>query len=409
MGLDNCLKFRHFIYLRTSLLLLLLSSLYSCGKEYTHSTSSLTSGLNLLLLEKQCFSSSPIIEPITRDIQETYFAFERSHPFLLLTIPERYYDFKNPLVLNLKSMENSLLKIKSELDETKQDGTKLSEVAKELYYLHQNSQRFEVQKCAFGNLAKKKIQDITPFLKLEDFCIQRNKTNNCTEKDLTNLSLGESQFVQEQMMKMCQALGNSKFLCQEEIGLSRNRRNLETMALKLLKRFKDERFNKLFSLASSHLKFSCVKKSQFIEMNLKVRFDPRLLVNRRALINHVIETWSSDKFKLNLILEQERNNEEVISVQASPNSLSYVLESDNRQIFLNSELRFEEQKRILSHEFGHVLGFPDCYTEFYDHQKRALVYFEMGKDNFNLMCSVKKGAAVPREYLEQLALKSCLF
>ncbi|NOT80923.1 MAG: hypothetical protein HOP07_18205 [Bacteriovoracaceae bacterium] len=372
-------------------MVLVLSSLYSCGKEYTHSTSSLTNGLNLLLLEKQCFSSSPIIEPVTRDIQETYTAFERSH------------------VLNIKSMENSLLQIKSDIADSKQDGVVLSEVAKELYYLYQNSQRYEVQKCAFGSLAKKKVQDVTPFLKLEDFCIQRNKANICTEKDLTNLSIGESQFVQEQMMKMCQALGNSKFLCQEEIGLSRNKRNLETMAIKLLKRFKDERFNKLFSLASSHLKFSCVKKSQFVEMNLKVRFDPRLFFNRLELINHVSETWSSDNFKLKLILEQERNSEDVISVQASPNSLSYVPENDNRQIFLNSELRFEEQKRILSHEFGHVLGFPDCYTEFYDHQKRDLVYFEMGKDNFNLMCSVKKGAAVPREYLEQLALKSCLF
>lgn len=409
MSFDNCLKFRHFFSSRAIFMPLLLLSLFSCGKQYTYSTSSLTSGLNLMLIEKQCFSGSPVIEPVTREIQETYLAFEKSHPALLLTIPDIIYDFKNPLVLNLKSMEALLFNIKSELKDSKEGETDLSKIAKELYYLYLNSQRFEVQKCAFGNLAKKKVQDITPYLLLDDFCIKRTNTLVCTEKNLTNLSKSEAQFVEEQSMKLCQALGNSKFFCQEDIGLARNRKNLETIAINLLKRFKDERFNKLFSLANSHLKFSCVKSSKNVEMILKVRFDPRFVFNRFELINHVSETWSSEKFKLKLILDHERNSDEAISIQVSPNSLSYVPASDNRQIFLNGELGFEEQKRILSHEFGHVLGFPDCYTEFYDHQKRDLVYFEMGKDNFNLMCSVKKGAAVPREYLEQLALKSCLF
>jgi hypothetical protein len=39
----------------------------------------------------------------------------------------------------------------------------------------------------------------------------------------------------------------------------------------------------------------------------------------------------------------------------------------------------------IRHEYGHVLGFTDCYLEFYDTIEKAMVYYEIEVDN--LMCS----------------------
>lgn len=39
----------------------------------------------------------------------------------------------------------------------------------------------------------------------------------------------------------------------------------------------------------------------------------------------------------------------------------------------------------IRHEFGHVLGFPDCYIEFYDDTNRVMVNYQI--DTSNLMCS----------------------
>ena len=39
----------------------------------------------------------------------------------------------------------------------------------------------------------------------------------------------------------------------------------------------------------------------------------------------------------------------------------------------------------IRHEFGHVLGFPNCYLEFYDNDTATMVSYQL--DVTNLMCS----------------------
>jgi hypothetical protein len=63
-----------------------------------------------------------------------------------------------------------------------------------------------------------------------------------------------------------------------------------------------------------------------------------------------------------------------------------------------SDLSHSTTRYIFTHEFGHVLGFPDCYFEFYDQVKNEFVYYEM--DLSNIMCS-PRGAVVP-EMIDEL-------
>jgi hypothetical protein len=49
----------------------------------------------------------------------------------------------------------------------------------------------------------------------------------------------------------------------------------------------------------------------------------------------------------------------------------------------------------IRHEFGHILGFPDCYLEFYDEERATIVNYEIDSDN--IMCS-RHGRLQPLHY-----------
>ncbi len=51
----------------------------------------------------------------------------------------------------------------------------------------------------------------------------------------------------------------------------------------------------------------------------------------------------------------------------------------------------------IRHEFGHVLGFPDCYIEFFDQNQDAFVSYQI--DTTNLMCS-RAGNFLPAHFDE---------
>ena len=51
-----------------------------------------------------------------------------------------------------------------------------------------------------------------------------------------------------------------------------------------------------------------------------------------------------------------------------------------------ADMRDEQNQIILAHEFGHALGLPDCYVEFYDAREAAMLSYQL--DVENLMCSL---------------------
>tara|TARA_R110000868_G_scaffold117600_14_gene312463 strand:+ start:1764 stop:2987 length:1224 start_codon:yes stop_codon:yes gene_type:complete len=51
----------------------------------------------------------------------------------------------------------------------------------------------------------------------------------------------------------------------------------------------------------------------------------------------------------------------------------------------NQSIEEYESQWIIRHEFGHVLGLPDCYHEFYDESLKAFVNYQL--DTTDLMCS----------------------
>ena len=64
----------------------------------------------------------------------------------------------------------------------------------------------------------------------------------------------------------------------------------------------------------------------------------------------------------------------------------------------NRSIHEYEVNWTIRHEFGHILGMPDCYIEFYDMKQEAMVNYQI--DITNLMCS-RRGHLLP-SHVEQL-------
>ena len=273
-------------------------------------------------------------------------------------------------------------------------------VAQEVFFEYQKALRYEGLKCSQDYLATKKASDITPYMSMKTFCLEKNNDELCTMDTLLNLSLSDENLVIKNNLTMCNSLNNDPEGCQRQYSL-------ETVGT-VQKDFKKHFYDSLFKLRSSHLSFNCEQQSDVTVMKLKVLKSGYAEDKLISMMDYVSEQWSRNNFKLEIQLVNERSSD-VIELIPTNRSVSYVPDDNNRQIYLSNLLDSYAGKRVLVHEFGHVLGFPDCYTEFYDSEKKSLIYYEISKEDTNIMCSLKSGVSVPDDYMNQLTQKSCVF
>lgn len=60
--------------------------------------------------------------------------------------------------------------------------------------------------------------------------------------------------------------------------------------------------------------------------------------------------------------------------------------------------------KTFAHEIGHVLGFPDCYVEFYDPEVKAMIFYSI--DPYNIMCNSSLGSVKEIHFHELQKLDS---
>ncbi len=94
--------------------------------------------------------------------------------------------------------------------------------------------------------------------------------------------------------------------------------------------------------------------------------------------------WTWGPWHLELV--PDTNAEVTLKSEAG----TLVSRQQKNEILIDSDNAFSEfrQQKVLAHELGHVLGFPDCYAEFFEGdtaQDGHFVYYEL--DTTNLMCS----------------------
>ena len=375
---SDCLKNRQSSFLVVTFIFLSIS----CGKVINHKKERelINTNVSFLMMERECHNQIAPESQIAKSIRELYQSAVEHSPQSFFYIYPRSYDYKNPLVLSLESMNRIYLSIKDEPTQNQN--------AEELYYLYNGSRRFEDQKCLMDNLRQKKKNDLRSYFDIV------NKSGLNSDK--------------ENALELCRSFSGNAY-CQEEFKISQKNNKTKAMIGAYFARFKKERYDPLFKLRSSHQMYNCQKlEDDKIVMTIKVlegSFSHDWLVE---LAEYVEEVWSNQKFSLKLELVKTYSRD-VVTLLPVQKGISYVPDNNNRIIYLSNLFDLQITKRIFAHEFGHVLGFPDCYIEFFDDFKKELVYYELSKNNINIMCSLKEGVKVQDDYFAQLIQNSCLF
>ena len=372
----------------------------SCGRVINQKpdTSLLNRNVSLLIMESQCSQPNLHELAIVKEITDYYQNEKSKAPEHFIFIQPTIYSPDSPLVVSLEKMEKSYRSIQGQSDPILQ--------AEDLFRLYVGSRRFDDQKCSFNNLIQKKKNDIRPYLNLQKICHLTNLGDDCSENIFKMSDINQKQKTNEDVLNLCQSFF-SKVNCLAELAINQNNKSESSMINRYYHRFQNERYNALFQLRSNHLKFTCQKDSEKTVMTVKIL--DRLIDHDKLvdLLSYVESIWSRNQFELKFEFVSE-SGAGVVSIVPTDKDISYVPDANNRIVYLSNSNDNESAKRVLAHEFGHVLGFPDCYIEFFDDSKNELVYYEISQKN-NIMCTLRPGTIVPAEYFIQLEQNSCLF
>lgn len=107
-----------------------------------------------------------------------------------------------------------------------------------------------------------------------------------------------------------------------------------------------------------------------------------------AKVNQFVKFNIEDEFKwLQGLLEIVIAPFAAANITFTPGVVAHVDSVGGNNIVMNSEISLDswESQWTVRHEFGHVLGFPDCYIEFWDDNEAAYISYQFDVDN--LMCS----------------------
>lgn len=367
--------------------------------------------MQLLVIEKQCQNPKGNFSPLTMEINKLYAEMIKKNPMAGLVVPPKFFDYQNPLKITISGMEQKLEELRLKLNSSAVDG----EFASEVFYLYQNANRFESLKCSFQTLAQKKNLDFRPMKMIEDLCQKKDGVASCSEQTIGQMTVAEEEMVKASTLDLCRSF-KQDISCQTEWQINDKKGSKAQMIKSYQDRFRKEKFNKLFELRSGHQRFQCAEivdddKNSLIVMKINVDQGLWEMETLKALLRFVSLQWSNPQFKLEfeIVGQNAIAGETVIQILNTSNFNSFVPDNNTRVVYLSDKLDFLTKQKVLAHEIGHVLGFPDCYIEFFDEKKKELIYYEQSNTDTNIMCSLKNSVRASEAYIQQLREKSCLF
>jgi len=116
------------------------------------------------------------------------------------------------------------------------------------------------------------------------------------------------------------------------------------------------------------------------------------------LVNNIEDEWKWNSWQLRLKFQATASGD-TTHVKFRPGATPNVngLGGSTITMDANQPLTEYNVRWTIRHEFGHVLGFPDCYIEFYDSNQKTMISYQL--DISNLMCS-RKGKLQEKHYDE---------
>lgn len=379
MKLDSCQKIRQLLGM------VIIASFFSvsCIQHSTNpiqNQGTLNKSISLLAIENECLNNDGNFSPLFMEVQNFINDIKIKRTSYSGNIFESWtYDFQNPMIVSDGILRSMMKRIENE--------NKLDILSyKSLSQLDEYARRYEGKKCQFKDLASRQKSDIRPYFNL----IQKNDTSDVN------------------LQNLCQST-DAPTSCAVQIMVAKRQNKVQFLIDHYRSNFESKIYNPMFKMRSKHNNFTCQKnEDSTIEMNINVMntgYDENTF---ESLLGSIQTTWSKNGLKINFTRVYSDNGG-VLKIVQIVGGISYVSDDQPMTIHLSNDLDMMTIRRVVAHEFGHILGFPDCYIEFFNPKESQLIYYEISDKNFNLMCSVKVGALVEDDYIDQIKQNSCKF
>lgn len=243
---------------------------------------------------------------------------------------------------------------------------------------YQSSARYKMMKPYISQLKLEAAYDVRGYLRLSGDAELDQKLASWDQ--LTDL---QREQISRDMILICVNTLDSKANCRNEFQSALSAKTLQMYKVKYLPLAK-KNYEGYFQIQATRRDVS------WDPVNPTVLSLPFTNPHNQAVYDYLklnIEDewkWNDWQLKLNFI---ESNDLETTHVEFEPGVTPHVngLAGSTITMDQNELLTEYNVKWTIRHEFGHVMGFGDCYLEFYDEALQAIVNYQL--DVTNLMCS----------------------
>ncbi len=260
--------------------------------------------------------------------------------------------------------------------------------------IYQASIRWAAARPWLSWYINKALYDVRGFLFLKNY-----PDLETALKNFNGLSLDEQKKLTTSLLDLCKNGDFDASDCKLELAPYIKRNNLFGFY---------ERFNK-YGQSMYDLFFSIKKTRSEILWNSdkSVLTSPFMMpINSDVkdwLKENVEDEWSKFEKKIFIDFKESTPGLDIPRIQFKEGVTANVNGIAGNLITMEAEypISSPDQKWTIRHEYGHVLGFEDCYLEFFDVNEQAMIYYEVDVDN--LMCS--RNGKLQKTHIEQLLKK----
>jgi len=127
-------------------------------------------------------------------------------------------------------------------------------------------------------------------------------------------------------------------------------------------------------------------------------FEPNDLRLKDFIVDSIEPMWRLGSWAIRIAFQREPHGIPNLEMRPGVNPHVDVIAGNRIVMDANQPIADESVQWVLSHEFGHVLGFKDCYLEFFEAETGQITNYDLDSDN--IMCS--RGGRVQHLHFQEL-------
>lgn len=247
---------------------------------------------------------------------------------------------------------------------------------RDLNSTYQAAVRWLGQEQWFSDYAANDVYDIRGY-----YFMQKDPTSEQKVKEFYNNSAEDQATVKSWLVSICHNSTLATDKCAAKLEAAKTNEAVYTYYQYYLAKSK-KAYDDFFSVNPVRKDISWSPDKKTITQNF---IDPNVAKVANWLKTNIEEEWKNAGFQLiiNFVKQNAISPFIVFEKGVTPH-----VSGDNWEtITMDPDYSLDDYNTqwTIRHEFGHILGFPDCYLEFYNSTEKTMTYYTIEPDN--LMCA----------------------